>query len=337
MTTRPAANTAPIAVIPVAGVGTRLKPHTHTTPKALINVAGKPMLAHILDELKLIGVNEAVFVVGHMGDRIREYVESRSDLKAHYVEQPERKGLGHAVYLTRDIVGDRPTLIILGDTIFKADFRGVLSGAVSTIGVKEVEDPRRFGVAEVTDGVITRLVEKPEHPVSRLAVVGIYYIHRGGTLFRALDSVINEKQQMTKGEFQLTDALELMIQRGEKLGVFRVDGWYDCGKTETLLETNRELLDLDVSSRLPNIEGSVVLGPVAIDPTAVVTNSIVGPYASVAAGCIIRNAVVRNSILNENAQVEGVLLDASLIGDHAIVRGTFKKLNVGDSSEVHLT
>lgn len=326
---------APIAVIPVAGVGSRLKPHTHTTPKALIHVAGKPMLAHILDELQLIGVKEAVFVVGHMGDRIREYVESRNDIKADYVEQPERKGLGHAVYLTKDIVGDRPTLIILGDTIFKADFRGVLEGGVSTIGVKEVEDPRRFGVAEVTDGVITRLVEKPEHPVSRLAVVGIYYIHRGGTLFSALDAVINEKHQMTKGEFQLTDALELMIQRGEKLGVFPVDGWYDCGKTETLLETNRDLLD--ISSRTPEIEGSVVIGPVAIDPTAVVTNSIVGPYASVAAGCLIRNAVVRNSILNENAQVEGVLLDASLIGDHAVVRGNFKKLNVGDSSEVHLT
>jgi glucose-1-phosphate thymidylyltransferase len=324
----------PIAVIPVAGVGSRLKPHTHTVPKALINVAGRPMLAHILDELLKIGVNEAVFVVGHMGDRIREYVESKYKIKAHYVEQLERKGLGHAVFLTRDIVGDRPTLIVLGDTIFRADFQGVLNAGVSTIGVKEVEDPRRFGVAEVQDGVITKLVEKPEHPVSRLAVVGIYFIAHGNTLFSALDTVINEKQQMTKGEFQLTDALELMIQRGEKLGVFPVDGWYDCGKTETLLATNRDLLDME--GKNPQIEGSVILGPVAIDPTAVIKNSIIGPYASIASGVIVRNAVVRNSILNEDSQVEEALIESSLIGENAVVRGSFKKINVGDSSEVHL-
>lgn len=324
----------PIAVIPVAGVGSRLKPHTHTVPKALINVAGKPMLAHILDELLKIGVTEAVFVVGHMGDRIREYVESRYKIKAHYVEQMERKGLGHAVFLTRDIVGDRPTLIVLGDTIFRADFQGVLNAGVSTIGVKEVEDPRRFGVAEVQDGVITKLVEKPEHPVSRLAVVGIYFIAHGNSLFTALDTVINEKKQMTKGEFQLTDALELMIQRGEKLGVFPVDGWYDCGKTETLLATNRDLLDMD--GKDTQIEGSVIIGPVAIDPTAVIKNSIIGPYASIASGAIVKNAVVRNSILNEDSQVEEALLESSLIGENAIVKGSFKKLNVGDSSEVHL-
>lgn len=324
----------PIAVIPVAGVGSRLKPHTHTVPKALINVAGKPMLAHILDELLKIGVTEAVFVVGHMGDRIREYVESKYKIKAHYVEQLERKGLGHAVFLTRDIVGDRPTLIVLGDTIFRADFQGVLNAGVSTIGVKEVEDPRRFGVAEVHDGVITKLVEKPEHPVSRLAVVGIYFIAHGNSLFTALDTVINEKKQMTKGEFQLTDALELMIQRGEKLGVFPVDGWYDCGKTETLLATNRDLLDMD--GKDTQIEGSVIIGPVAIDPTAVIKNSIIGPYASIASGAIVKNAVVRNSILNEDSQVEEALLESSLIGENAIVKGSFKKLNVGDSSEVHL-
>lgn len=324
----------PIAVIPVAGVGSRLKPHTHTVPKALINVAGKPMLAHILDELLKIGVTEAVFVVGHMGDRIREYVESKYKIKAHYVEQMERKGLGHAVFLTRDIVGDRPTLIVLGDTIFRADFQGVLNAGVSTIGVKEVEDPRRFGVAEVHDGVITKLVEKPEHPVSRLAVVGIYFIAHGNSLFTALDTVINEKKQMTKGEFQLTDALELMIQRGEKLGVFPVDGWYDCGKTETLLATNRDLLDME--GKDTQIEGSVIIGPVAIDPTAVIKNSIVGPYASIASGAIVKNAVVRNSILNEDSQVEEALLESSLIGENAIVKGSFKKLNVGDSSEVHL-
>lgn len=326
----------PIAVIPVAGVGSRLKPHTHTVPKALINVAGKPMLAHILDELLKIGVTEAVFVVGHMGDRIREYVESKYKIKAHYVEQLERKGLGHAVFLTRDIVGDRPTLIVLGDTIFRADFQGVLNAGVSTIGVKEVEDPRRFGVAEVHDGVITKLVEKPEHPVSRLAVVGIYFIAHGNSLFTALDTVINEKKQMTKGEFQLTDALELMIQRGEKLGVFPVDGWYDCGKTETLLETNRELLDAKGDAPGPAPAGSVIVPPVAIDPTAVIERSIIGPHVSIAARAVVRESVVKNSIVNEDAVVEQTLLEGSVIGENALVTGTFRHLNVGDSSEVRL-
>lgn len=325
----------PIAVIPVAGVGSRLRPHTHTTPKALINVAGKPMLAHILDELLKIGVNEAVFVVGHMGDQIMEYVQKRyPQMKVAFVEQEERKGLGHAIHLTRDAVGRRPVLIILGDTIFRADFKGVLGAGRSMLGVKEVDDPRRFGVAILKDDRITQLVEKPDQPVSRLAIVGIYYLIDSGRLFDALSEIIDVRNQMTKGEYQLTDALELMIQRGEEMGVFPVDGWYDCGKTETLLSTNQELLDLDSADR--HIPGSVIVPPVAIDPTAVIRGAMIGPYVSVAAGAMVKNSIIRNSIINENAQVENILLDSSLIGDHACVKGTFRRLNVGDSSEVEL-
>jgi glucose-1-phosphate thymidylyltransferase len=323
----------PIAVIPVAGVGTRLRPHTHTVPKALINVAGKPMLAHILDELIKIGVTDAVFVVGHMGDQIRDYVDSHYRLNATYVEQPERKGLGHAVYLTREAVGDRPALIVLGDTIFRADFKGVLSHDVSQIGVKEVEDPRRFGVALVEGGQVAKLIEKPDQPVSRLAIVGIYYIAHSPLLFACLGEMIRD-DRTTKGEYQLTDALEMMIQRGETMKVFPVEGWYDCGKTETLLSTNQELLDLEHVHR--DIPGSVVVDPVAIDPAARIENSIIGPYVTVAAGAIVRNSIVRNSIINENAQVESILVESSLVGEAAFVRGTFQKLNVGDSSEIDL-
>ena len=320
-----------IAVIPVAGVGTRLRPHTHTVPKALINVAGKPMLAHILDELIRIGVTDAVFVVGHMGDQIRDYVDSHYKLNATYVEQPERKGLGHAVYLTREAVGGRPALIILGDTIFRADFKGVLSQGVSQIGVKEVEDPRRFGVALVEDGQVKELIEKPDQPVSRLAIVGIYYIAHSPLLFDCLSDMITN-ERTTKGEYQLTDALEMMIRKGESMKVFPVEGWYDCGKTETLLSTNQELLDLEHETR--NIPGSVVVAPVAIDPSAVVENSIVGPYVTIAAGAVVKNSIVRNSIVNENAHVENMLVEASLVGDSANVQGCFRRLNVGDSSEI---
>jgi glucose-1-phosphate thymidylyltransferase len=324
----------PIAVIPVAGVGSRLRPHTHTVPKALINVAGKPMLAHILDELLRIGVDEAVFVIGHMGDQIAEYITRKYPrMTSTFVEQPDRKGLGHAIWLTKEAVGSRPALIVLGDTIFRADFRGVLAAGVSSLGVKEVEDPRRFGVAIVEGGRIARLVEKPDTPISRLALVGIYYIVNSTLLYGALDEMI-AADRTTKGEYQLTDALEIMLQRDEAMTVFPVDGWYDCGKTETLLSTNRELLDLE--ARPVEISGSVIVPPVAIDPSAVVRNSVIGPHVSVAAGAIVQNAVVRNSIINENAQVELILLDGSLVGDHAIVRGHFKRLNVGDSSEIEM-
>ncbi|TPW10031.1 MAG: glucose-1-phosphate thymidylyltransferase [bacterium] len=326
--------TRPIAIIPVAGVGSRLRPHTHTVPKALINVAGKPMLAHILDELEKIGIDEAVFVIGHMGDQIAEYVRRKHPrIRSTFIEQTDRKGLGHAIWLTKEAVGDRPALIILGDTIFRADFRGVLAGGISSLGVKEVEDPRRFGVAIVEDGRIARLVEKPDTPISRLAIVGIYYLIHSGLLYACLDELI-ASNQTTKGEYQLTDALELMLKRGEPMTVFPVDGWYDCGKTETLLSTNQELLDLEAAPTTR--PGCVIVDPVAIDSSAVIENSIIGPHASIAAGAVVRHAVVRNSIINDNAHVELILLDGSLIGEQAVVKGHFKRLNVGDSSEIEM-
>jgi glucose-1-phosphate thymidylyltransferase len=327
-------NAKPIAVIPVAGVGSRLRPHTHTVPKSLINVAGKPMLAHILDELEKIGIDEAVFVIGHMGDKIAEYVRRKHPgIKSSFVEQPDPKGLGHAIWLTKQAVGERPALIILGDTLFRADFKSVLAGGVSSLGVKEVDDPRRFGVAIVEEGRISRLVEKPDTPISRLAIVGIYYLIHSGLLYECLDELI-EKGQTTKGEYQLTDALELMLKKGEPMTVFRVDGWYDCGKTETLLSTNQELLDLE--ARPVTRKGSVIIDPVAIHETAVIEDSIIGPHVSVAAGAAVRCAVVKNSIINENATVELILLDGSLIGEQAVVKGHYKKLNVGDSSEIEM-
>jgi glucose-1-phosphate thymidylyltransferase len=327
-------NVKPIAVIPVAGVGSRLRPHTHTVPKALINVAGKPMLAHILDELEKIGIDEAVFVIGHMGDQIAQYVRTKHPkLKSTFIEQPDRKGLGHAIWLTRPAVGDRPVLIILGDTLFRADFKSVLAGGISSLGVKEVEDPRRFGVAIVENGRIARLVEKPDTLISKLAIVGIYYLMSAGLLYGCLEELI-EKGQTTKGEYQLTDALELMLEKGEPMTVFNVDGWYDCGKTETLLSTNQELLDLE--AKPTTRKGSVIIDPVAIHESAVIEDSVIGPHVSVAAGATVRCAVVKNSIINENASVELILLDGSLIGDHAVVRGHFKKLNVGDSSEIEM-
>jgi glucose-1-phosphate thymidylyltransferase len=324
------------AIIPVAGIGTRLRPHTHTVPKALVPVAGKPIVGHILDELSPLGVRDIVLVTGYMGDRVESYVDSAyPDLNVNYVQQDERRGLGHAIHLTEDYVGEGPILIILGDTVVTADFCSLVGGDRTLIGVKEVDDPERFGVVVVEGGKVRSLVEKPDVPPSNLAIVGLYYIVNTELLFRCLNEVI-ERDIRTKGEYQLTDALLLMLERGENMGVFPVEGWHDCGRPETLLETNRFLLRRSGGNGM-KFPGSIVLQPVAIDPSAAVERSVVGPFVSVAAGAAIRDSVVRDSILNANSCVERSLLSGSLIGEGAVVKGNFQRLNVGDSSEIEIS
>jgi glucose-1-phosphate thymidylyltransferase len=324
-----------VAVIPVAGAGTRLRPHTHTLPKVLLHVAGKPILAYILDDLVALGIRRAVLVIGAMGELVRDYVTRRyTGLQVDYVEQAERLGLGHAVSLAEPHVDDHPLLIILGDTIFEANLAGVLAAGTNSIGVKPVADPRRFGIVERdAAGRITRLVEKPDQPTSNLAITGIYYFSRGGPLFEALRE-LQRKNLRTRGEFQLTDAMQILVSKGEAIGTFPVDGWFDCGKTETLLETNRVLLDKH--ARTATIPGSVTEGPVFVAPDATVEHCVLGPHVSVAAGARLRNAVLRDTIINENATVEDILLEGSVVGENAVVTGGFRRVNVGDSSEVDI-
>jgi glucose-1-phosphate thymidylyltransferase len=320
------------AIIPVAGVGSRLRPHTFTLPKVLLNVAGKPILGHILDKIIRDGITEATIVVGHMSDKIQEYLAATyPDFRVRYVEQEERMGLGHAIYLSRETISDEPLLIILGDTIFDVELSPVLAGKTSALGVKAVDDPRRFGVAVVRDGVITKLVEKPEQPVSNLAVVGLYYLRNPRLLISCLEELV-AKDLRTKGEYQLTDALQLMIDRGEQMRTFPVEGWYDCGKPETLLSTNQSLLEKNSTAR--TIEGVVINAPVYIAPTAQLRNCVVGPYATVGDYAEVTESVVRDSIISERARVSRVLLDHSIIGNDSVVTGGFKRLNVGGSSEI---
>jgi glucose-1-phosphate thymidylyltransferase len=325
----------PVAVIPVAGVGTRLKPHTITTPKALLTVAGKPILGHILDQIALVRPERVVLVIGPgaHGERIRAYGASRTDLAVSCVVQEEPLGLGHAVLRAAEAVGKAPSLILLGDTIVRADLRGLVTGG-SKVGVREVEDPRRFGVAEVENGRIVSLVEKPEHPKSNLALVGLYYLEDSPLLFSCLEHVEGSGKR-TKGEIQLTDGLAEMLARGADLRPFPVEGWYDCGKTDALLETNRALLD--VAGNHVERPGVIILPPVALDPTAEVTHSVIGPHASIGARAKVSRSVIKNSIVNDGAVVEDVLLDLSVIGENALVRGGYHRLNVGDSSEVEVS
>jgi glucose-1-phosphate thymidylyltransferase len=323
------------AIIPVAGIGTRLRPHTHTIPKALVPVAGKPIVGHILDELAPLGIREIVLVTGYMGERVKEYVAAAyPDLDVCCVDQEERLGLGHAIYLTKSCIEGGPVLIVLGDTVVTADYSALAGGGRTLIGVKEVDDPQRFGVVEVLDGLVRDLVEKPDDPPSNLAIVGLYYIANSPLLFECLTEII-ENDVTTKGEYQLTDALKLMLERGEEMGIYTVHGWHDCGLPETLLDTNRVLLERSGGNG-QSIEGSIVIPPVSIDPSAVIERSVVGPYVSIASGATVRDSVVRDSILSAGATVEMSLLSRSLIGEGAVVRGHYQRLNVGDSSEIEM-
>lgn len=323
------------AVIPVAGVGTRLRPHTHTIPKALIHVAGKPIIGYILDELVRLGVEDVILVIGYLGDQILQYVTQEYTFRRlDHVEQKDRRGLGHAISLTEPLVEEEPVLMVYGDTIFEGDLRNGIDDRVDgKIGVKAVEDPRRFGVVQVEGNRIIRLVEKPPQFVSNLAIAGVNYIRNSALLFRCLRELL-EKKITTRGEYQVTDAFERMVESGAYLEVFSVENWFDCGNLQTLLTTNRHLL----SKRKGDADrpGSIIRPPVYIAPSAIIVNSVIGPYTSIAEGAHVEESIVKDCIVGEQAVVRSCLLSGSLIGDHAQVYGYAQRLNVGDSSEVHL-
>ncbi len=319
-------------VIPLAGFGTRLRPHTYTKPKPLVNVAGKPVLGHILDKLQGLAIDEVVFIVGYLGEQIEEYVTSNYDFPARYIEQKKLLGQAHALYLARDVLSG-PLVIIFVDTIFDADLSLLMDEqADGVIYVKEVEDPRRFGVVVVRDGYIAQLIEKPSEMENNLAVIGLYYIKDSQFLMRCVAELI-ERDIKTKGEYFLADALQIMIDEGARFRAERVDVWEDCGKPETVLQTNRYLLRKS-GGQTGHLDNSVVIPPVYVAKNAQVSDSVIGPYVTIAENSIVRRSIIQDSIVNKGALIEDAMLADSLIGDNAMVRGTFERLNVGDSSQV---
>lgn len=322
-------------IIPAAGVGTRLRPHTHTAPKALLPVAGQPILGHILDRLAAVpDIGSIRIVVGFLGAQIERYVRESFSLPVQFVQQNELLGLGYAVHLALETTpDDNPVLVILGDTVLDVDLSEFTKGPDDTLGVKAVDDPRRFGVVETDNGYVSRLVEKPAEPKSNLAVVGIYGIQSTALLRSCLQDVVKGKLT-SAGEIQMTDALQAMVQRGSRMRAVPVDGWFDCGKVETLLETNRYLLDK--RSLRYELPGSIVQPPVFIAATAVIERSIVGPFVSVGEGARITDSVIKNSIIADGATITRCIMEDSLVGSNADVEGNPKRLNVGDSSSVGL-
>jgi glucose-1-phosphate thymidylyltransferase len=322
-------------IIPLGGLGTRLRPHTYTRPKPLINVAGQPMLGHIIDSFTGLPVEEFIFVVGYLGDQIEQYVKNTYSFPARFVEQKEALGQAHALWLCRQCVAG-PVLVIFGDTLFQADVSEIGRQPQENLAyVKEVDDPRRFGVAALeADGGVRQFVEKPESMDNRLAVIGMYYYADGPHLMRACAELMDRRIQ-TKGEYFLADANNLMIDQGARFVTRSVDVWLDTGKPETVLETNRFLLgngcDNSAGVQYP---ACVIVPPVNIHPTAEIEEAVVGPYVTIGENCRIRRAIIRDSIIEAGATISDTFLDQSLIGREASVTGRYRKFNVGDSASV---
>src|SRR4030067_1012179 len=265
------------AFLPVAGLGTRLRPHTPPRPKVLLHFAGKPILAHILDELGSVGIHRIVLVVGYLGDQVRAWVQERyPDREATFVDQGDPLGNGHAIYVAREYFDEGPVLILFGDTIVRAHLPDLLARPESVAGVKVVDDPHRFGVADLAArGSVARLGEKPEVPPSNLAVIGLYLIRNAPLLRESLERMVRENRQQRGGDW-LGGALQLRLDAGERMRPFAIPHWYDCGTIEALLRANRELLTLD-DPPAPLLPDAVLVPPVAVSPEAQVSRSGGGP------------------------------------------------------------
>jgi glucose-1-phosphate thymidylyltransferase len=325
------------AIIPVAGAGTKLRPHTYTQPKALIPIAGKTILSFIVDQLRDAGITEFIFIVGYLGEKIQDYVkQTYPDLTTHFVYQNERQGTGHAVELTKSIVGDDEVFVALGDTICEYDVKAVVDSPYSMLGIKKVDDPRSFGVAELGDeGEIEHVVEKPAIPKSNMALVGLYKIRETHFLFECLHHIF-EQEIKSYGEYNLTDALECMISRGAEFRSFKVKNWFDCGKRETLLTTNALLLKKNGGNTLDGHEykDTIIIPPVSIAPGCNISNSIIGPHVTIGANTVVQHSILRDSIIGSYTNLYEVVLDNSLIGSDASVRGLSRSLNIGDNTEI---
>ena len=321
-------------ILPVAGLGSRLRPQTWTKPKPLVSVAGRPMLAHVIDRVMPLNPDRLIFITGFLGDQIEEWARRECSVPSEFVVQPEMKGQTDAIVRTRHL-GSEDALILFPDMLFEADFTALPGiDADAVMFTKEIEDPSALGIAVVEDGRIVKLVEKPKDLISRLAVIGIYYIRSMPDLYDAID------EQMARGislknEYFIADAIQLMIDAGAKVVPAMVTEWEDCGSIENLLGTNRFLLDREPPAGR-EVPGPVVGQPSHVDPTAVLEGAVVGPYASVGAHATIRRAVVRDAIVEDGATVEDTVVAHAVVGRRAVVRGRAHALNVGDDSAVRL-
>ncbi len=321
-------------ILPAAGLGTRLRPQTWSKPKPLVAVAGKPMLAHVLDRLMPLNPNKLVFITGFLGDQLEAWAREQYDIPLAFVEQPQMLGQSDAIVRTRGVV-EGEGLMLFPDALFEADFSILReTDADGVMFTKEVEDPSALGVAVVENGRIVKLVEKPQEPVSNLAVIGIYYFRRMSDLYAAIDEQMARGIKL-KNEYFIADAIQLMIDGGARIVTAPVTAWEDCGSAESLLATNRYLLDRQEAGPVSR-DGAVIVQPSTVAEDAVLERAVVGPYASIGAGVTVRDAVIRDAIVEDGATIETAVVEHAIVGRKAQVRGRAARLNVGDTSVVEL-
>jgi glucose-1-phosphate thymidylyltransferase len=331
-------------VIPVAGAGTMLRPHTHTQPKPLVPIAGKPILAHIIDAWCEYGIKDFIFITGYLADKIETFIKEfyGTKIKATFVYQEPRKGSAHAIWVAKSLLEKEDSFIIaLGDTIVEMDFQQFLQSAENLVALKKVEKPCAFGIAVIgNENEIVQLVEKPRIPKSNMALVGVYKITSVSLFFESIEYLLNnkkeEKQNNLPCEYQLTEALMHMLNRGEKIGYVEAQRWFDCGKKDTLLEANATLLsqrsfETSLSHHYPTC---IIRQPVRIGKNCEITNAIIGPHVAIGDNTKIRNSIISNSIIGSYSQIEHVVLNQSIIGNDSTLQGMEQRLNLGDSAEI---
>jgi glucose-1-phosphate thymidylyltransferase len=320
-------------IVPMAGRSSKLSPFTTTTPKPLIHVAGKPILGHLLDRLSDVKISEAIFIVDEDNQELKTFISKNYKFKSKYILQKERKGVAHAVFGAKNLIHNEEIMILLADTLIETDlasFKKIKADGV--IWTKQVKDPRDYGVVFIYDGIITQLIEKPETPISDKAIVGLYYVKESEKLFSAIEFLMKNKI-MTKGECQLTDAFQLMINKGAKIVSGDVKIWQDCGTIPNLLETNKYLLS-KVKASEGDLKNTVIIKPVFFEKGAKISDSVIGPNVSVGKNANISSCIISDTIIGEDAVVDSAVLRECTIGKHSKVYGARKKLNMGESSEL---
>jgi len=328
-------------VIPMAGYGKRLRPHTWSRPKQLLSLAGKRVIEHVLDTFDSLPEKlqvEYVFIVGYLGDKIKAFMaEEHPDLTVHFVVQEEMRGQSHAIYLAKEFI-DGPMIMVFADTLIETDLAFLEKETADVVAwVKPVPDPRRFGVAELgQDQRVVRLIEKPKAMDNNLALVGFYYFQQGQDLIAAIEKQLDKKVQL-KGEYFLADAINILLEDDAcHMRTQKVSIWLDAGTFEAMLSTNRYLLDHghDNSEKASKRMGVSVIPPVFIHPESEVEASVIGPHATVEAGCRIVGCRIANSIIEHGSHLEEVVLEGSLVGQNTSLRGKSKSINIGDNTDV---
>lgn len=332
-------------IVPMAGMGKRLRPHTLTTPKPLLPVAGKPIVQRLVEDITAIGkgkVEEIAYITGQFGEAAEKHlleVAETLGAKGKIFYQDEPLGTAHAIWCARECLKGE-VIVAFADTLFRADF-DLDPSADGVIWVKSVEDPRQFGVVTLDpSGSIQEFVEKPEHFVSNLAIIGIYYFKSGEKLLEEIQYLLDNDIR-DKGEYQLTNALENLKNKGARFLPGEVKDWMDCGNKENLLDTNRKVLDYLAAdgkelslTDASQFQNAWIIEPSSIGDNVQIENAIIGPYASIGSGSKIQNSIIRNSIIRENAHVTDSVLDQSIVGNHSRVKGEARNLNLGDYTTV---